>query len=92
MYYLVIETTLAVTHPIHLHGHDFFVLAQDTGSFNASTASINWSNPMRRDVAMLPASGHLVLAFETDNPGIWLMHCHIVSVQVPLQLALVWVS
>ena len=26
---------------------------------------------------MLPASGYLVLAFETDNPGIWLMHCHI---------------
>ena len=26
---------------------------------------------------MLPASGYLVLAFETNNPGAWLMHCHI---------------
>ena len=26
---------------------------------------------------MLPASGHLVIAFEADNPGAWLMHCHI---------------
>lgn len=26
---------------------------------------------------MLPSSGYLVLAFETDNPGAWLMHCHI---------------
>jgi len=26
---------------------------------------------------MLPASGFLVLGFETDNPGVWLMHCHI---------------
>lgn len=26
---------------------------------------------------MLPASGYLVLAFEIDNPGAWLMHCHI---------------
>lgn len=26
---------------------------------------------------MLPAAGHLVLAFESDNPGAWLMHCHI---------------
>lgn len=26
---------------------------------------------------MLPASGYLVLAWETDNPGVWLMHCHI---------------
>ncbi|RAL65835.1 hypothetical protein DID88_005498 [Monilinia fructigena] len=31
----------------------------------------------RRDVAMLPASGYLVIAFYTDNPGAWLMHCHI---------------
>jgi FtsP/CotA-like multicopper oxidase with cupredoxin domain len=77
MYYLVIETSLGITHPIHLHGHDFYVLAQDSGPFNASATSINWTNPMRRDVAMLPAAGHLVIAFETDNPGIWLMHCHI---------------
>jgi hypothetical protein len=32
---------------------------------------------MRRDVAMLPASGYLVLGFYTDNPGVWLLHCHI---------------
>jgi hypothetical protein len=28
-------------------------------------------------VALLPTSGYLILAFETDNPGAWLMHCHI---------------
>lgn len=27
---------------------------------------------------MLPAGGWLVIAFPTDNPGAWLMHCHIV--------------
>lgn len=26
---------------------------------------------------MLPASGYLVIGFYTDNPGIWLAHCHI---------------
>ena len=26
---------------------------------------------------MLPANGYLVLAFITDNPGAWLMHCHV---------------
>ncbi len=26
---------------------------------------------------MLPANGHLVIAFKADNPGVWLMHCHI---------------
>ena len=63
-------------HPIHLHGHDFYVLGQDVGIFNNSQ-TLNYINPPRRDVAMLPASGYLVLAFITDNPGAWLMHCHI---------------
>ena len=74
--YMVIETTLPVPPPIHLHGHDFSVLAQGSGTYNDSI-SLNLSNPPRRDTAMLPASGYLVLAFETDNPGAWLMHCHI---------------
>ncbi len=26
---------------------------------------------------MLPSFGWVVLAFQTDNPGSWLMHCHI---------------
>ena len=38
---------------------------------------LNFENPTRRDVAMLPGSGWTVIAFETDNPGAWLMHCHI---------------
>ncbi|KAI1487645.1 multicopper oxidase [Biscogniauxia mediterranea] len=74
--YMVIETTLAIPHPIHLHGHDFFVLAQDTGTYS-SDVTLNLSNPPRRDTAMLPSSGYLVMAFQADNPGVWLMHCHI---------------
>ncbi|KAI0835052.1 multicopper oxidase [Hypoxylon sp. FL0890] len=75
-FYLAIETDLAVPHPIHLHGHDFYVLAQGSGSYTSNT-TLTLDNPPRRDTAMLPASGYLVLAFETDNPGVWLMHCHI---------------
>jgi hypothetical protein len=26
---------------------------------------------------MLNGNGFLLIAFETDNPGAWLMHCHI---------------
>ncbi|EUC41696.1 multicopper oxidase [Bipolaris oryzae ATCC 44560] len=74
--YIAIQTTLSVPHPIHLHGHDFFVLAQGTGTYSSSV-SLTLDNPPRRDTAMLPASGYLVIAFETDNPGAWLMHCHI---------------
>ncbi|KAF2656371.1 multicopper oxidase [Lophiostoma macrostomum CBS 122681] len=75
--YVVIQTTVAVPHPIHLHGHDFFVVAQGSGTYSSSTTTLNLSNPPRRDTAMLPSGGYLVLAFQTDNPGAWLMHCHI---------------
>lgn len=74
--YTVISTTMPVSHPVHLHGFDFYILAQGTGTYSDSV-TLNTDNPPRRDVAMLPASGFLVLAFETDNPGAWLMHCHI---------------
>lgn len=62
-------------HPIHLHGHDFWVLSQGSGAWDGKTLSLK--NPPRRDTATLPAGGHLVLAFPADNPGAWLMHCHI---------------
>ena len=75
--YLVVQTAIPVPHPIHLHGHDFFVLAQGSGTYDSSTVTLNTDNPPRRDTAMLPASGYLVMAWETDNPGAWLMHCHI---------------
>ncbi|KAJ5390573.1 Multicopper oxidase type 3 [Penicillium cataractarum] len=75
--YVVIETSLTVPHPIHLHGHDFFVLAQGSGTYSGFSDITSLTNPPRRDVAMLPSSGYLVVAFKTDNPGAWLMHCHI---------------
>lgn len=75
--YFIIQTSFAQAHPIHLHGHDFWVLAQGTGTYDASTVDLTLTNAPRRDVAMLPASGYLVLAMYTDNPGAWLMHCHI---------------
>jgi hypothetical protein len=65
------------THPIHLHGHDFVILAQETTEFDANNYTLVTSNPPRRDVALLPAGGYLIIGFHTDNPAIWLMHCHI---------------
>ncbi|KAJ5898494.1 hypothetical protein N7504_008782 [Penicillium tannophilum] len=73
--YIVIETTLSVPHPIHLHGHDFYVMAQGSGTYDGEVTSL--ASPPKRDTAMLPSDGHLVIAFKTDNPGAWLMHCHI---------------
>ncbi|THZ78998.1 hypothetical protein D6C84_08036 [Aureobasidium pullulans] len=64
-------------HPIHLHGHDFFVLGSGAGVFDASTAVLNFANPPRRDTSILPGLGWLLISFPANNPGIWLMHCHI---------------
>ncbi|KAK4148883.1 Cupredoxin [Chaetomidium leptoderma] len=75
----VIQNTFGVPHPIHLHGHDFSVLGTGAGTFDAATmmGQLNFVNPIRRDVEQMPGSGWLVIAFKTDNPGCWLMHCHI---------------
>lgn len=68
----------ALPHPIHLHGHDFYVLeSQANAQWSGNISRLQTSNPIRRDTASLPASGYLILAFKSDNPGAWLMHCHI---------------
>lgn len=66
-------------HPIHLHGHDFVILAQSTEPYdvNESVKTFKFNNPPRRDVALLPLGGYLAIAFKPDNPGVWLLHCHI---------------
>ncbi|KAI1344677.1 laccase [Xylariaceae sp. FL0016] len=83
----VIQNENVVPHPIHLHGHDFLLLgtndvdnsAGETVLFDPATdlGSLNFDNPTRRDVAMLPSNGWMVIAWKSDNPGAWLMHCHI---------------
>jgi FtsP/CotA-like multicopper oxidase with cupredoxin domain len=70
--------TPPLPHPIHLHGHDFYVLDfAANAQWDGDISRLKKDNPIRRDTATLPAGGYLVLAFESDNPGAWLMHCHI---------------
>ena len=70
-----------VAHPNHLYGPDFALLAQPKerepypGSLDKVT--LKTDNLPCRDVVLLPAGGYIVIAFETDNPGVWLLHCHI---------------
>ncbi|EUC33606.1 multicopper oxidase [Bipolaris zeicola 26-R-13] len=68
-----------IAHPIHLHGHDSYVLGAGDGQFSSAThfSQLRFTNPPRRDVVQLKGGGWLVLAYPTDNPGAWLMHCHI---------------
>ncbi|KAI3327666.1 multicopper oxidase [Xylariaceae sp. AK1471] len=79
--YLIIDAShnVTVTHPIHLHGSDFVVLAQSDTVYNETTSFslFNFDNPPRRDTAIVKRGGFLAIAFRPDNPGVWLLHCHI---------------
>jgi FtsP/CotA-like multicopper oxidase with cupredoxin domain len=68
--YWVVQTTNNAAHPLHLHGHDFWVMAQGTGTYVSGTTALQTTNPPRRDVVMLPGGGFVVIAFVTDNPGV----------------------
>ena len=67
-------------HPWHLHGHQFQVLQRsdvDGGYFTGQYYKNVSQTPIRRDVIMVQNHGHTVLRFRADNPGVWLLHCHI---------------
>lgn len=55
-----------MAHPMHLHGHHFQVV--EIGGKKVSGAV--------RDTVMVPSMGTVVVAFDADNPGRWLFHCH----------------
>lgn len=59
-----------------------FILAEGTGDWNGDI--VRPDNPQRRDVHLLQANGYMVLQITADNPGTWPLHCHIVSLQMPL--------
>lgn len=59
-------------HPMHLHGHAFSVVRA------VGQAEPNFVNPVKRDVVNLGGAGNNVtIRFRTDNPGPWIMHCHV---------------
>ncbi|XP_008785461.1 laccase-24-like [Phoenix dactylifera] len=66
-------------HPMHLHGFNFFVLAQGYGNYNATTAvkRYNLVDPQVRNTIGVPAGGWTVIRFTANNPGVWIMHCHL---------------
>ncbi|KAI9698851.1 MAG: hypothetical protein M1820_007358 [Bogoriella megaspora] len=73
----IYKTQAPVAHPIHIHGHDFVVLASGTEEYDPNKVKLKLDNGPRRDVALLPVDGYLIIAFQINNPGVWLMHCHI---------------
>ncbi|KAI0289075.1 laccase [Russula brevipes] len=61
-----------IPHPVHLHGHNFHVVR------SAGNSSYNFHDPVIRDVVNIGNAGdEVTIRFFTDNPGPWLLHCHI---------------
>jgi FtsP/CotA-like multicopper oxidase with cupredoxin domain len=61
-------------HPLHLHGHNMYILAVGTGQWQGNI--VRPENPMRRDTVIVPAQGYVVWQADADNPGSWPFHCH----------------
>jgi FtsP/CotA-like multicopper oxidase with cupredoxin domain len=53
-------------HPMHLHGHAFQVVELNGKGLVGAL----------RDTVQVPAKGSVNIAFDADNPGRWLFHCH----------------
>ncbi|KAJ2528415.1 ferroxidase fet3, partial [Coemansia sp. RSA 1933] len=47
--------------------------------------------PMRRDTVLIAPGSYAKLRFRADNPGVWLMHCHIER-HMELGLSMMFVS
>ncbi|KAN0110207.1 multicopper oxidase [Hyaloscypha variabilis] len=85
---IIIQNFDEGNHPMHLHGHKFWVLGQGHGPFPGYKAlglkehgqgileEGILDNLIRRDVATAEGFGWLALRFIADNPGVWALHCH----------------
>lgn len=64
----LVNQSMMDDHPMHLHGHFFQVLSK-----NGKTLA---GSPVIKDTINLKPGEEVVVAFEADNPGDWMFHCH----------------
>lgn len=74
---VTLRNDTAWPHPIHLHGHSFHVLGPDGGDGSGDPLA---GAPLRDTVLLAPRE-QTVIAFVADNPGDWMLHCHILEHQ-----------
>jgi len=55
-------------HPMHLHGHFFQVLSKNGKPVTGA--------PLIKDTLNINPGEEYVVAFQADNPGNWMFHCH----------------
>ncbi|KAJ4850537.1 sphingosine N-acyltransferase lac1 [Turnera subulata] len=66
-------------HPIHVHGHNFFIVGTGFGNFNEAKdpAKYNLVDPPERNTVAVPMGGWAAIRIKADNPGVWFIHCHL---------------
>ena len=72
-YILTIHNETAFWHPIHLHGHSFRVLSRN----GSAVPYHQWA-----DTVLLAPRETVEAAFVADNPGDWMLHCHVTDHQM----------
>ncbi|RVD68033.1 multicopper oxidase family protein, partial [Mesorhizobium sp. M4A.F.Ca.ET.029.04.2.1] len=70
-YVIDMENLTPQSHPIHLHGMSFKVLSSSTRRVQ----------PLVSDTYLIQPDEKVQLGFVADNPGDWLLHCHIIEHQ-----------
>jgi len=70
-YVIDMENLTPQSHPMHLHGMSFKVLSSSTRPVQ----------PMVSDTYLIQPDEKVQLGFVADNPGDWLLHCHIIEHQ-----------
>ena len=75
-YVLELVNETAWHHPVHLHGHVFRVLPHG-----------HWA-----DSVLLDPRSRAEVAFVADNPGDWMLHCHVLEHQASGMMGLVRVA
>ena len=78
---LVNET--AWHHPMHLHGHVFRVLSKN----GKEVLPRQWA-----DTVLLDPQSRAEIALVADNPGNWMLHCHVLEHQATGMMAVVRVA
>jgi FtsP/CotA-like multicopper oxidase with cupredoxin domain len=70
---LTMRNETAWWHPMHLHGHSFRVLSRN----GAAVPYRQWA-----DTVLIPPKETVDIAFVADNPGDWMLHCHVADHQM----------
>ncbi|KAL0384506.1 UNVERIFIED_CONTAM: Laccase-14 [Sesamum radiatum] len=66
-------------HPIHLHGYGFYVVGWGFGNFDPEKDPLGYNlvDPPQETTVGIPNNGWVAIRFRADNPGVWLLHCHL---------------